>query len=90
MLHRARLYKETKYQELLRCERCHLVVVELGTGGRWSNEAAKFVDSLPSAGACEAPPLLHWSASWRGAKVDQDTGRIVWQSLREFFGHTAR
>ena len=38
------------------------MVVELETGGRWSNEAAKFVDSLPSARACEAPPLLHWSA----------------------------
>ena len=42
------------------------MVVELETGGRWSNEAAKFVDSLPSARACEAPPL-HLSAflAWR-------------------------
>ena len=67
VLHRTRLDKETTYQELLRGERCHLVVVGLETGGRWSNEAVKFVDSLASARAREAPPLLYRSAflAWR-------------------------
>ena len=37
---------------------CHLVVVGLETGGRWSNEAVKFVDNLASARARDAQPLL--------------------------------
>ena len=51
-LARARPDKERKYAELLEGDRCHLVVVALETGGRWSAEALEFVGiSGGSAGA---------------------------------------
>ena len=40
----ARRDKETKYSELVDGQRCHLVVVAIETGGRWSSEAYSFVD----------------------------------------------
>ena len=45
-LDRARLDKERKYHELLDGGRCHLVVVGLETGGRWSDEALHFIETL--------------------------------------------
>ena len=45
---RAREDKERTYSELLRGDRCRLVVVTLETGGRWSEEALQFVESLAS------------------------------------------
>ena len=55
-LARARPDKERKYAELLEGDRCHLVVVALETGGRWSSEALELVESLAAARAWEAPP----------------------------------
>ena len=43
---RAREDKERKYSELLRADRCRLVVVALETGGRWNEESLQFVESL--------------------------------------------
>ena len=45
-LARARRDKERKYGELLEGDRCHLVVVGVETGGRWSQEACNFVRQL--------------------------------------------
>ena len=43
--------KEQKYRELLQSRRCHLVVLALEVGGRWSKEAAAFVRLLAKAKA---------------------------------------
>ena len=61
---RAREDKERKYPELLRDDRCRLVVVALETGGRWSEEATQFVESLA---VNWAPPTMQHSAglAWR-------------------------
>ena len=56
---RARVDKERTCSELLRGDRCRLVVVTLETGGRWSEEALQFVESLAAVRA--RFPLL-----WRG------------------------
>ena len=61
-LARARRDKERKYGVLLEGDRCHLVVVGVETGGRWSQEACNFVTSL-AAGRCrDVPPVLSRSA----------------------------
>ena len=58
---RARRDKERKYGELLEGDRCHLVVVGVETGGRWSQEACNFVTSL-AAGRCrDVPPVMRRS-----------------------------
>ena len=64
---RAREDKERTYSELLRGDRCRLVVVALETGGRWSEEALQFVESLAAVRARDAPPALFHSAAlaWR-------------------------
>ena len=61
-LARARRDKERKYGELLEGNRCHLVVVGVETGGRWSQEAYEFVNSMAAARARDAPPILRCSA----------------------------
>ena len=61
VLHRAREDKETKYVELLQVKRCHLVVVGVDTGGRWSSEAATFADHLASGRVREVPSVLRKS-----------------------------
>ena len=65
---RAREEKERKYAELLRGDRCRLVVVALDTGGRWSEEALQFIESLAAAKARDAPHAMFHSAAlpWRG------------------------
>ena len=59
--------KAAKYSELLEGGRCQLVVVGIETGGRWSSEAADFVEMMAQAKAREAPQVLQWSVhlSWR-------------------------
>ena len=76
---RARRDKELKYQELVACNRCALVVVAVETGGRWSCEAVDFVSSLAGAGHRDAPPLLRRSSylAWR---------RVLWQGVCQFLG----
>ena len=49
VLTQARVDKETMYTEILTSGRCHLVVVAIETGGRWSNEAADLVWQLAQA-----------------------------------------
>ena len=67
VLHRARVEKAAKYSELLEGGRCQLLVVGIETGGRWSSEAAEFVDMMAQAKAREAPQVLQRSVhlSWR-------------------------
>ena len=51
--------------------RCHLVVVGMETGGRWSTEATTFVDLLAAGRAREVPHVLRRSthlATWRGTE----------------------
>ena len=59
--------RRNKYFELLQGGRCHLVVVPIESGGRWGEEAVKFIPSLASAGSREAPAPLQRSAfrAWR-------------------------
>ena len=49
VLTQARVDKETKYPEILTSGRCHLMVVAIETGGRWSDEAADLVWQLAQA-----------------------------------------
>ena len=59
----ARRRKERTYPELLRSERCRLVVLAVEVGGRWSDEAASFVRALARAKAREVAVLVaRWSA----------------------------
>ena len=62
VLHRARGDKEAKYRERLQGNRCHLVVVGVETGGRWSSEAATFVDHFASGRVREVPSVSRRSA----------------------------
>ena len=57
----ARRRKERTYPELLRSERCRLVVLAVEVGGRWSDEAASFVRALARAKAREVPVRLRSS-----------------------------
>ena len=54
------------YPEPLATRRCCLVVVALETGGRWSAEAAAFVEDLAYARARDAPTALRAAvaAAW--------------------------
>ena len=66
----ARRDKEDTYPELAHGFRSSLVIVALETGGRWSSEAADFVEELAFARAREAPRLsrfataLAWQRRW--------------------------
>ena len=66
-LDRAQRDKETKYAELVNGARCHLVVVAIETGGRWSDESMSFISELASARSRDAPIPLQRSAflAWR-------------------------
>ena len=57
----ARRRKERTYPELLRSERCRLVVLAVEVGGRWSDEGASFVRALARATAREVPVRLRSS-----------------------------
>ena len=57
----ARRRKKRTYPELLRSERCRLVVLAVEVGGRWSDEAASFVHALAPAKAREVPVRLRSS-----------------------------
>ena len=47
----ARTRKEVKYRELLASRRCRLVVLAIEVGGRWSEEAVRFIRLLAKAKA---------------------------------------
>ena len=63
----ARQDKVAKYPEFSNSPRCDLVVLALETGGRFSDEAYRFVEELAFAKAHEAPPVLRKTArlSWQ-------------------------
>ena len=51
---RARADKERAYPDLVEGRRCKLVVLAVETGGRWSDEAVAFVQTLAEAKARDA------------------------------------
>ena len=59
--------KEAKYAELVNGARCHLAVMAIETGGRWSNEALDFVADMAAARSREAQPVVQRSTflAWR-------------------------
>ena len=59
----ARRAKERTYPELLRAKRCRLVVLGIELGGRWSSEAAQFVQMLARSRARSAPHVLRSGAT---------------------------
>ena len=56
----ARQAKAAKYWELLESARCHLVVVGIETGGRWSEESMGFIETLAGVRAREVSPVLRF------------------------------
>ena len=94
---RAREDKERKHSELLRADRCRLVVVALETGGRWSEESLQFVESLAAVRARDAPPALFHSAAlaWRrrwarmiavSCAPSQALGHFIYRSSAPWWG----
>ena len=65
VLARAREEKERKYVELLDADRCRPVVIAIEIGGRGSDEALAFVDSLASARQGSAVLRRSVHLSWR-------------------------
>ena len=69
-LEKARQDKETTYPELLRANRCKLIVVGMEVGGRWSAEAYDFLEQLAWHKASEVQPALQkttalaWLRRW--------------------------
>ena len=47
---------------MLEGDRCHLVVVGVETGGRWSQDAHDFIHSLAAGRSRDVPPIRHHSA----------------------------
>ena len=74
-LRTARGRKERKYHELLVSRRCRLVVLALEVGGRWSDEAIKFVQQLAKAKARTVPAILRPSV--RAAYFHRWTGMLA-------------
>ena len=70
--HRARGDKERKYAELVHSQRCHLIVVGLETGGRWSGETAEFVRQLA---CCRGRVSSAGRGNGRGCSPFLGTGR---------------
>ena len=62
----ARRDKELKYSELVDGQRCHLVVVALERGGRWSSEAHNFFERLAWAWSRDTHHVLQRSAFLEG------------------------
>ena len=54
----ARRTKEARYPELVTGTRCKLVVTAMETGGRWSEEAHWFLETLAHGRARDAPRAL--------------------------------
>ena len=61
---RARGDKEAAYPEFSSSRRCQLIVVAIETGGRWSAEAAAFLEDLAFVKAREAPCRLRTATAW--------------------------
>ena len=72
----ARLAKERTYPELIRAQRCRLVVLAIEVAGRWSSEAVEFVRLLARSRARSAP--AHLRASCASANPVWPAGRELW------------
>ena len=59
----ARLAKERTYPELIRAQRCRLVVLAIEVADRWSSEAVEFVRLLARSRARSAPAHLRASCA---------------------------
>ena len=81
-LHTARRRKERTYQQSLRSGRCRLVVVAVEVGGRWSEEALRFVRLLAKAKSCAVPQVLRMST--RMAFQHRWTGILAVAAQRTF------
>ena len=78
----ARRRKERTYPELMRSRRCRLIVLGIETGGRWSEEAARFVKLLAHAKARQAPRLLQNSVA--AALINRWTAQLTHAALQAF------
>ena len=58
----AKRRKEIKYPELVKNNRCHLLVMGFEVAGRWSKEAVDFLRGLAKYKAESSPALLRGSA----------------------------
>ena len=81
----ARRDKEEAYPELVASRPCSLVVVALETGGRWSAEAADFVEDLAYARARAAPPALRSAAA---AAWQRRWARLLATASANAFAHS--
>ena len=61
-LRAARQAKERTYPELVRGNRCRLVVLAMEVGGKWSHEAAEFLRLLAQARSRSVPHVLRTAA----------------------------
>ena len=81
-LQTARTRKEQRYHELLASRRCRLVVMALEVGGRWSEEAVRFVRLLAKAKARSVPQLVRSAA--KAAFLHRWTGILAVAAQRAF------
>ena len=75
----ARTRKEVKYRELLASRRCRLVVLAIEVGGRWSEEAVRFIRLLAKAKARTVPALVRAAA--KAAFLHRWTGILAVAAL---------
>ena len=61
-LQAAELKKRTTYRDVVSSRRCRLVVMALEVGGRWSEEAIRFIQLLARAKARSQPAILRKAA----------------------------
>ena len=78
----ARLAKERFYPELIRAQRCRLVVLAIEIAGRWSSEAVEFVRLLARSRARSAP--AHLRASCASACSQRWSGILAFAAARAF------
>ena len=82
-LDRAQRDKETKYAELVKGARCHLVVVAIETRGRWSDESMSFVAELVFARSRDAPIPFFFGVE---KAMDSHGGRLLQPRVCVFVG----
>ena len=70
------------YPELIRSQRCRLLVFGVEVGGRWSDKAVEFLRKLARARAREAPRQLQSSVAY--ALLYRWSGLVAVAALRPF------
>ena len=76
------LFKECTYPELLRAQRCRLVVLAIKVAGRWSSEAVEFVRLFARSRARSAP--AHVRGSCASACAQRWSGILAFAAARAF------